>query len=154
MRIIVTLFILLLSVSACKKGGSAAEDVDPREQYLGTYDIDYTSKTSVTPGWPTYSEDSGKGSLTFAKGDAANELRMTVEFPGFSTETDIVKLSGSQFTMSKNRGSILFGNKKYDGEFVGTGLFEGKNVTLTTVTKVSQDGSLLQWTQSYKGLKR
>ncbi|GAB3271734.1 hypothetical protein GCM10027347_43180 [Larkinella harenae] len=149
MRLIVTLFILVLSISACKKGGSGSEDVDPREQYLGTYDVDYTTTTALA-GFPEYGEGSGKASLTFAKGDATNELRMTIEFPGFSAKTEMVKLNGTQFTMNKTRNTMIINGKSYEGEFTGTGLFEGRNVTVSMITKAST----AQWNESYKGLKR
>ncbi|MFD1141068.1 hypothetical protein ACFQ4C_08105 [Larkinella insperata] len=153
MKRIAILFILVLSIASCKKGGSSGEDVDPREQYIGVYDIDYTSRTSVTPGFPNYSEDSGKGTITLAKGEAANEMKLTTEFPGLTT-TDVVKLNGAQFTVNRTRNNLSFGNKIYDGEYTGTGLFEGKNLTLTALTKVNQNGTLVEWTQSYKGAKR
>lgn len=153
MRLIATLFILVLSIASCKKGGSSGEDVDPREQYIGVYDVDYTSRTSVTPGFPNYSEDSGKGTITLAKGDAANEMKLTTEFPGVST-ADVVKLNGTQITVNRTRNNLSFGNKIYDGEYMASGAFEGKNLTLTAVTKVNQNGTLVEWTQSYKGLKR
>jgi hypothetical protein len=152
MRLIVTLFILLLSVSACKKD-SDAENVDPRDQYLGTYDVDYSSKTVIASAID-FSEDSGKGNITFTKGDAPNELKMAVIFDGFSSTTDVVKLSGTAFTMTRTRDQLSFGNKVYDAEFAGSGLFEGKNMTLTSVTKMNQSGTVVQWTRTYKGLKR
>jgi hypothetical protein len=152
MRLIVLLFILALSFSSCKKDGSGAENVDPREQYLGTYDIDYSSKTII--GAIDFNEDSGKGTLTFVKGDAANELKMTTEFTNFSKTTDVVKLDGTKFTVSRTRNQMTLGNKQYDGEFLATGLFEGRLVTVTSVTTVNQNGTVVKWTQSYKGMRR
>lgn len=152
MRLIVTLFILVLSISACKKGGSDLENVDPREQYYGAYDVDYSSKTLV--GAIDLNEDSGKGVLTFSKGEAANELKMTIEFTGFSTSTDVVKLDGTKFTVNRTRDQMTLGNKQYDAEFLSTGLFEGKLVTLTSVNTVNQNGTVVKWTRSYKGMRR
>ncbi|GAB3901447.1 hypothetical protein GCM10028803_26160 [Larkinella knui] len=152
MRQIVILFILVLSIASCKKGDSEAENVDPREQYIGIYDIDYTSKTLI--GTIDFNEDSGKGLITFSKGDAANELKMTTEFPGLSSVTDVVKLDGTKFSINRTRDQMRLGNKQYDAEFLGSGLFEGKVVTVTSVTTVNQSGTVAKWTRSYKGSKR
>jgi hypothetical protein len=155
MRLIVVFFILVVGISSCKKSDSEADNVDPREQYLGSYDIDYTSKTSVTPGFPEFSEDQGEGGvITFTKAEASNELNMTIEFPGFSKSTDVVKLSGTKFTINRTRNKMIFGNKEYDGEYMGSGLFEGKTLTVTAVTKLTPSGLIVQWTQSYKGMRQ
>ncbi|MGA0555085.1 hypothetical protein ACO2Q8_00415 [Larkinella sp. VNQ87] len=151
-RLVFLLFIFVASVSACKKSGSG-EDVDPREQYLGVYDIDYSSKTSVTPGWPTYSEDAGEGTITITKADGANEMSLLINFDNYSS-TELVKLNGSEFTMNRTRDNLPFGNKVYDGEFTGTGRFEGNTITMNSVTKVSQNGGLVEWKRAYKGSKR
>ncbi|KAA9356791.1 hypothetical protein [Larkinella humicola] len=152
MRLIVVFFILVVGISSCKKSDSEAGNVDPREQYYGTYDIDYSSKTII--GSIDFNEDSGKGVLTFSKGDASNELKMTTEFPGFSTAMDVVKLDGTKFTLNRTRDQMTLGNKQYDAEFLGTGLFEGKLVTVTSVTTLNQNGTVAKWTRSYKGMRR
>ncbi|GAB3324773.1 hypothetical protein GCM10027299_22210 [Larkinella ripae] len=152
MRLVVTLFILVLSISACKKGGSSAEEVDPREQYVGTYDIDYSSTTVILPSIK-FNEETNKGTIAFTKGEGANEMSMVISFPNFSA-TEIVKLSGTQFTMNRTRDKMPFGNKIYDAEFTGSGTFEGRNLTLTSITKLNEGGTVVQWNRAYKGLKR
>ncbi|GAB3937870.1 hypothetical protein [Larkinella terrae] len=151
MRLIAIFFVLVLGFSSCKKGGSGAEDVDPREQYVGIYDIDYSSKTII--GSIDFNEDSGKGTVTVSKGDAANEIKLAIAFPGVSS-TEVAKLSGTKFTLNRTRDQLALGNKSYDAEFTGSGLFEGKNMTITSVTKMNQNGTVVQWTRAYKGSKR
>ncbi|WP_128543634.1 hypothetical protein [Larkinella soli] len=150
-RIVPFFLLLLLIVTSCKKGGSDIENVDPRDQYLGVYDVDYSSRTVV--GTINTNGDSGKGTITISKGNAADELQLAVVFPDYNG-TELAKLNGSKFTMGRTRQQIKIYNATYDGEYNGTGSFDGKNLTITAVVKSNQNGTPIEWIQNWKGLRR
>ena len=143
-------FLLLFGLTACKKDNSDP-DVDPRQQYLGTFAINYSSTTTV--GGQPNGSDSGQGSITFSPGSATDELQMVINFPNYA-DSVVAKINDSQFTLERTRNKVQYLGQTYDGEYIGTGSISGQTLMVNATTRANANGSDIIWTQLYKGTKQ
>lgn len=152
MKRVSLLFLVLLIGFGCTRKGPG-DEVDPRDQYVGIYDVVFSSSTTIGP-FPG-GEDKGTGTITVSKGDASNELRMQITFPPID-ENNVATMSGTKFTLSKSRETLIIGGKSYDAEYAASGQFSdnGQDITITSITKVQEGGVTATRTGTFSGPKR
>lgn len=155
-NLLMVALIVGIFTSACKKSGSGS-DVDPRDQYVGTYDGGTKGYQSViTLGTLSLAPEYGATTLVVSKGsnpkeiyiEAANQsLKVTGELTdaGF---TVIDKTSGQIFIPPSNT---------FTGSYKATGVFgkdqaSGKNaIVLTATTETLKDGTAIRKVETYNG---
>ncbi|MFD2573774.1 hypothetical protein ACFSUS_24265 [Spirosoma soli] len=120
--IVVSCVIAILD-SSCSKSA----DVDPREQYLGRYQVTYTQTTEYSR--LPKEVITGTTSLTVSKGTNNNSL--TFKLP---TESAEVTLSGSSFTFDPVVKTVIAGTQTTtaSGSFIQNGLEFTQKTTVSS----------------------
>ena len=133
---------LLVSITtACKKSGAGGADVDPRDQYVGVYDGNYTSTTLINNSLPVGDPEAGKVQITVTKAQPANQLYIELLFNGSSKQMVTAELVGATYTViDKQSEPLVFGGKTYNAKYTAQGQFvvNDKKFTLNTVAETLQ----------------
>ncbi|WP_345263590.1 hypothetical protein [Nibrella viscosa] len=123
-RSLTLFFVLLLAVSACKlKNGR--EDVDPREQYVGTFAGGYQAVIRI--GSSELDPESGNATITVAKGANPKEIALDLVM-GQVTERLTAEVNGADFTIiDKKQDRFSINNTVIEGQYSATGKFVNAN---------------------------
>lgn len=153
-NLLVAFTVLGLLTTACKKSGSGGSDVDPRDQYVGTYVGGY--QTSFTVGGVESAPESGTATISITKGSSPREIYIDVSIPRPQPLKVTAQLddTGSKFTVidrSQDQMAVL--NKTFTGDFNATGVFEQNQVVITATTETVQGGRISRF-ESITGTKR
>lgn len=143
--------------TACKKSGLGGADVDPRDQYVGTYDGGYTSTTLINNSLPASDPEAGKVQITVAKAQTANQVYMELVFNGTAKQALTAELTDATFTViDKQSEPLVFGGKTYDAKYTAQGQFvvKDKAFTLNTVAETLQLGVTLTKRGDITGTKK
>lgn len=146
---------LLVSVTtACKKSGLGGADVDPRDQYVGTYEGGYQAASTVNNALP-YDEEAGTMAVTVSKSQAANQLYIELVFNATTKQNLTAELVNNEFkVIDKQNEPIKFNGRNYDGQYSATGQFVEKAITINTVTETLQSGVTLTRRGSISGTRK
>lgn len=123
------LALLTLATGCGKQANSTKSDVDPRDQYVGTYSV------TLTEGPPKMR--TLKTTIKFSKSPTIGGLLVLTDYAGDNP----VQLSGSDFNLYRhgvNRNA--FGDDKDIFSRDGSGKFDGNTVKMTTYTGGNSDG--------------
>ena len=154
-------FLVLLIGSlttACKKSGGT-DDVDPRDQYVGTYvGSDKAYQSVITVGTIPFNPEYGTTNLTVSKG--SNPKEIYIEDSKLSLKVT-AELDGVNFTVTdKNSGQIFVPpSNTYTGPYTATGVLgkeqaSGKNViVLTAVTEALKNGTTIRKVETFNGTR-
>jgi hypothetical protein len=143
-----------LVTTGCKKSGIGGADVDPRDQYLGTYEGGYQASTLVNNSLES-SRESGTLKITITKSEAINQFYIDLLFNGVTSQKLTGELSGDTFTViDKQSEVLLFDGKNYPGKYTATGQFVNKDIVINTVTETFQSGVTLSRRGSLTGTKK
>ncbi len=150
--------------TACKKSGLGGADVDPRDQYVGTYEGGaggYQSR--ITFGtFPT--DETGPATIIVTKGDNPKEIyldvsskpRMTAKlddaslsnFSVIDKSTDQINLviNGKQFTLNSNYSATgVFGKDQATGK---------ETVVINTTAETLQSGTTVRRAETIVGTRK
>ncbi|QIP16090.1 hypothetical protein G8759_27370 [Spirosoma aureum] len=145
--------------TACKKSSSGS-DVDPRDQYVGTYDGgDKGYQSIITVGAVTFNPEYGTASIVVTKGSNPKELYIE---SGQQSYKVTAELDGANFTVIDKSSSQIFipPSNTYTGTYKATGVFgvdqaSGKNaIAITATTETLKDGSSIRKTEIYTGSRK
>ncbi|WP_338870046.1 hypothetical protein WBJ53_21725 [Spirosoma sp. SC4-14] len=155
-----TLFVAITLVGSlttgCKKSGSGS-DVDPRDQYVGTYDGGAQGYQSVISlGSIALNPEYGATTIVVTKGANANEIYIEASEQSYKVTAE---LSGSSFTViDKTSGQIFIPpSNTYTGDYKATGVFgvdqatTKKAIAITATTETLKDGTSVKKTETYTG---
>ncbi|WP_234734225.1 hypothetical protein [Tellurirhabdus bombi] len=147
-----TIFLLVLVFAfSCKSKNK--DDVNPREQYVGTYDVAYTASTLVGT-LPFNPNERGNGQVVVSAGNAADELKFDISFPAY-TETIMAKLSGGTFVWEKQKDILKVGAGSYDADYSASGEFRGANLIINARAETTTpDGTKIVKTSTFNGIKK
>lgn len=139
---ILCLFVVTSTLFSCTKKA----EIDPREQYLGTYPV---TAISILKNLNTGQTSNGTSnySVQVNKGSAADELTFD------DGDRFTVKLSGSSFTIVQYNTAVPIGGTNYSFTVNGSGSFNSKNLSYIETQKTSIQGVSLQITNSISGNK-
>ncbi len=161
-----TLLIALLVVgsltTACKTSGSGS-DVDPRDQYVGTYeggDGSYNSAISFA-SLPPF-EEKGKSTITITKSINPKEIYLDISNRPLKVTAE---LNGTKFTVvdrTSDQINVVFNGQQYvyDGNYTATGAFDvdqasGKNlVAINAVTETLQLGTTIRRVETIVAIRK
>ncbi|GAB3711370.1 hypothetical protein GCM10027592_48860 [Spirosoma flavus] len=142
-------------VSGCKKNGGSGTDVDPRDQYVGTYDGGYQS--SIKLATLEFPPETGTTSIVITKGANAKEIyievklnrpfKVTAELEGNGFK--VIDRSRDQITVNVNGKATNF-----EGDFSATGVFDKNQIAITTTTETVQTGSTISRIEAITGTKK
>ena len=135
--------------TACKKAGSGSGEIDPRDQYVGTYDGGYTTQTLLNNALP-YSDEAGKVTIAVSKSQAIDELYLDFTFNSTTKERRTAQLTENKFTITdKQSETIYFGTDSkgspvgYDAAYTANGQFTENNLLITTKSEARAVSQLL-----------
>ena len=140
--------------TACKKSGLGGADVDPRNQYVGTYEGGYQTATLVNNSLES-NRESGKITITVTKSETANQFYLDLLFNGVTNQKLTAELVGNAFTViDKQSETLSFDGKSYTAKYTATGQFTEKVITVNTVTETLQSGVTLSRRGDISGTKK
>ena len=152
------LFFVASLTTACKKSGGA-DDVDPRDQYVGTYTGTYRNTIYIVEdifGEPK----SGTSTITVTKGSNPKEIYVEVvtvgDRAGDKTLKVTAELDGANYTViDKNTDSIPIGNP-VSSDYTASGAFDPntKQASYTSVARGMRNGALYRQTYDVVGTKK
>lgn len=146
--------LLVTLTTACKKSGLGGADVDPRNQYAGTYEGGYQTATLVNNSLES-NRESGKITITVTKSETANQFYLDLLFNGVTNQKLTAELVGNAFTViDKQSETLSFDGKNYTAKYTATGQFTDKVITLNTVTETLQSGVTLSRRGDISGTKK
>lgn len=150
--------VLLISVTtACKKSGIGGADVDPRDQYVGTYDGGYTSTTLINNSLPVGEPEAGTAQITVSKAQTANQVYVELVFNGAAKQSVTAELTDATFTViDKQSEPLVFGGQTYNARYTAQGQFvvKDKAFTMNTVAETLQKGVTLTKRGDITGAKK
>lgn len=151
---LVAVALLVTLTTACKKSGLGGADVDPRNQYVGTYEGGYQTSTLINNSLES-NRESGKITITVTKSETANQFYLDLLFNGVTSQKLTAELVGNAFTViDKQSETLSFDGKSYTAKYTATGQFTEKVITLNTVTETLQSGVTLSRRGDISGTKK
>jgi hypothetical protein len=143
--------LFLVFVFSCKSKDK--DNVNPREQFIGTYDVAYTASTQIGT-LPFNPNETGNGQIVISAGNAADELKFDISFPAY-TETIMGKLSGSTVVWEKQKDVLKIGSGSYDADYTASGEFRGANLNINARAETTTpDGTKIVKTSVFNGIKK
>ena len=141
--------------TACKKSGIGGGDVDPRDQYIGTYDGGYQASNLINNSLES-SRESGKVTVTITKSEVANQFYIDLVFNGAASQKLTAELTNNTFTViDKQSETLVFDGKTYaNAKYTATGQFVEKDFLMNTVTETLQSSVTLSRRGSITGTKK
>ncbi len=129
-RHLTLLFVFLLAITACKRVGTEA-NVDPREQYVGTYSGGYQAIIKI--GSSELDPESGNVTINVTKSSNPKEIYLEMVFAQV-TEKVTAELNGADFTIiDKKSEAFSVNNTKIDAQYTATGKFiNNKEIVIQT----------------------
>jgi hypothetical protein len=141
--------------TACKKSGLGGADVDPRDQFVGTYDGGYQASTLVNNSLES-SRESGKVTVTITKSEVAKQFYIDLLFNGTSSQKLTAEMTDNTFTViDKQSETLVFDGKPYpNSKYTATGQFVEKDFLMNTVTETLASGVTISRRGSITGTKK
>lgn len=149
---------LLVSVTvACKKSGIGGADVDPRDQYIGTYEGTYRTTTLINNTLPATAPETGKAQVTVSKAQPANQVYLEILFNGATKQALTAELTDATFTIiDKQSEPFPFGGQTYTAKYTAQGQFviKDKTFVMNTVAETLAQGVTLTKRGDINGTKK
>lgn len=149
--------------TACKKSGGSNVEVDPRDQYIGTYEGgEGAYNSAITIGTLPLTPEKGATTVTVTKSANPKEIyidisnrppRLTAELNG--ANFSIIDKSSDQITLVINgQRNVIEGNYSATGVF-GKDQASGKDaIAMTSTTEGVQSGTTVKRIESINGLRK
>ena len=138
--------------TACKKSGGS--DVDPRDQYVGTYTGGY--QTTFNVGGVESAPESGTTTITITKGTKDREIYIEAAMPRPQPLKVTAQLddTGKNFTViDRTQDQMAVLSKTFTGDFTATGVFDQSQIAISTTTQTVQGGRVARY-ESITGQKK
>lgn len=149
--------------TACKKSGGSGPEIDPRDQYVGTYEGGEGAYNSViTIGTLALSPEKGPASITVTK--SANPKEIYIDIANRPPKLT-AELNGANFTVIDRTSDqitlVVNGQRNViDGNYTATGVFgkdqaSGKDaIVITATTEALQSGTTIKRVESINGTRK
>ncbi|MBD2753463.1 hypothetical protein [Spirosoma validum] len=139
--------------TGCKKSGGSDPEIDPRDQYVGTYTGTY--RNSIYNVEDLYDEPkAGTATVTITKGSNPKEIYVEILTAGDRTGNRTLKvtadLDGVNFTVNDKNTDTIPLARPVDGDYTAAGVFDpSKNqFSYSSVTRATRNGA--QYKQTYE----
>lgn len=162
-NVLVALFVLSLLTTACKKSGGNDPVIDPREQYIGTYEGGQGAYNSaITIGTLTPAAETGPASITVTKSTNPKEIYIDI---GGRPPRLTAELTGANFTIvdrTKDQIVLIINGQRnvIEGNYTATGVFgkdqaSGKDaIVINTTTEALQLGTTVRRVETITGNRK
>lgn len=151
--------LFLGALASCKPGGGIGVEIDPRDQYVGTYQGGYSGQ--VTTGSFVQQIFSGTASIQVEKAASPKEVKLTFIYNQGkaieSTEKLTAELNDRKFTIIDKRvDNVQVGPTTYELPYVGTGEFvvDRGQIAMTTSAEIERGGTILKKVAGITGEKK
>lgn len=158
-NLLIAVFVISGLTTACKKPGGSDPDIDPRDQYVGTYTGTYRNTIYIVEdifGEPK----AGTATITITKGSNPKEIYIELLTAGDRTGDKNIKvtaeLDGVNFTViDKNTDSIPIGNP-VSSDYTASGVFDPntKQASYSSVARGLRNGAQYRQTYEIVGTKK
>ena len=150
--------------TGCKKSGIGGADVDPRDQYVGTYEGGERGyQSTITFGtFPT--DEAGPATITITKSDNPKEIYLDITSkPRMTAKLDDASLSNfSVIDKSTDQINLVINGKQFtlNSTYSATGVFgkdqsTGKQtVVVNTTAETVQSGTTVRRAEIIVGLRK
>ncbi|GAB3543440.1 hypothetical protein [Spirosoma fluminis] len=140
-NLLVALLVVGSLTTACKKSGGSDPDVDPRDQYVGSYEGGYQATIRIADG-DGLDPESGTAVITVSKSTVAKQLYLDILFNNTTKERLTAELTdGTSFTIiDKTQDQISINNTKIDATYTATGAFDKTQVAISTAAQGLRGG--------------
>ncbi len=150
------LMLLLIGslTTACKKSGGS-DDIDPRDQFVGTYEGGIASSLNV--GGFEGTSQTGTSTITITKGANAKEILIDAQMSlGRPTPFKVTaEVDGFTFrVIDRNKDQMNVLGVTVEGEFKATGVIEKNQVAITATTEGLRTGAAVKRTEQISGTKK
>ncbi|WP_077133918.1 hypothetical protein [Spirosoma montaniterrae] len=153
-RGLLALLVVGTLTTACKKSGGS-DDVDPRDQYVGTYEGGIASSLNV--GGFEGTSQTGTSTIIITKGSNPKEILIDTQMSlGRPTPLKVTaELEGSTFrVIDRNKDQMNVLGVTVEGEFKATGVLEKNQVAITATTEGLRTGAVVKRTEQISGTKK
>ncbi len=149
------LFLLVSLTTSCKKIGGTDPDIDPRAQYVGTYEGGISSSLNVG-GFEGVTQT---GSATTVVTSAPNPRELYVEVNSSLGRPTPLKLTAELtdkgFTViDRKTDQMNVLGKVVEGTFTAMGVLAGKELAITITTEGLSTGTAVKRNESVSGTKK
>jgi hypothetical protein len=150
--------LLLGALASCKQLAGQEAVIDPRDQYVGTYQGGYSGQ--ITTGPFVSQIFSGSTVITVEKAPAAKEVTLTFVYNKGgayeNTEKLTAELTDRKFVIIDKRvEKVVVGPSTYDLPYTGTGEFTEKSqFAMTTSAEIERSGTILKKVAGITGEKK
>jgi len=151
---LIALFVIGSLATGCKRLGSES-DVDPREQYLGTYAGG--AQISINVGGFEYTPESATMVVTVTKAANDNEVYLDKNYNnGALTERVTAQLTGTTFKVIYKTRNIIRVNAitQVEGDYSSQGVLENNQIAMTSVTEARQSGAVVRLVESINATRK
>ena len=144
-NVLMVLLVMGSLITACKKSGGS--DVDPRDQYVGTYEGQF--RITINIGADALSSEGGASTTTITKGANPKEIYLETVYNNSYTEKVTAELNSPNFTViDKNSDQITLNNTKITSDYNATGVFEKNQFAYSASAKALRNGT--QYSKTYE----
>lgn len=154
-RLLPALLLLVALTTSCKKSGGSDPDVDPREQYVGTFEGGMTSSLNV--GGFEGTAQTGTATTVITKAANPRELYIDVTSSlGRPTPFKLTaELTDKGFTViDRKTDQMNVLGKTVEGTFTATGVLAGSQLSITATTEGLSTGATVRRNESISGTKK
>ncbi|QHV96428.1 hypothetical protein [Spirosoma endbachense] len=134
--------ILFLVAIGCKKSA----DVDPRDQYVGSYNV--TASVSVKVSLNPIGSTVDRYNIIVEKGSAPNELKFTDP-----SNTYVVELDGNKYIVPVFTTTKTLNGTNYSVRTIGSGVFNENSMTVSFSANNYTNSITTQWDWIGSGVK-
>lgn len=145
------LLVVGLLTTSCKKSGGS--DLDPRDQYVGTYEGQF--RITINIGADALASEGGASTTTITKGANPNEIYLETVYNKSYTEKVTAQLDGTNFMVTdKNTDQITINNTKITSDYNATGVFDKNQFAYSASAKALRNGTQYSKTYEITGTKK
>lgn len=144
--------------TACKKSGGSDPEIDPRDQYVGTYTGTYRNTIYFVEDGDLYD---GTSTITITKGSNSKEIYLEVvtagDINGDKKLNVTAELDGVNFiVIDKNTDTIPIRKNPVSSDYTASGVFDPntKLVSYTSVARAVRNGAQYRQTYEITGTKK
>jgi len=146
-NVLMALLVVSTLTTSCKKSGGSDPDIDPREQYVGTYDGDY--RITIYIGSDGLTPDVGKINVAVTKASNPKEMYFDMSYDGNVKERVTAELNGDTFTIidKKTDQITLTPTNRVNSDYAATGSFTSTQLLLNASANALRNGT--QYSKKY-----
>lgn len=158
-QLLIAVLVISGLTTACKKSGGSDPDIDPRDQYVGTYTGTYRNTIYLVEDM--YDEPkAGTATVVITKGSNPKEIYVEILTAGDRTGNRTLKvtaeLNGVNYTIIDKNTDVIPLPRPADSDYSATGVFESNTnqFSYASVARAVRNGLQIRQTYEILGTKK